>query len=359
MDFGIVTEACLVGSISELDKNPGPEEIRNRYHEVIAEAVLADELGFDVWGTSEQHFYAPVCTIASGEIFLATVAARTKNIKLRTAISLLPFHQPARLAEQIATLDLLSRGRIEFGSGKGNSTRTAGGFGIDVRETDARYNEVMEILIRAWNQDEFSYDGKFYQIPPRRLCPKMSQRPHPPLWYAAIAPSSHTKAGRMGMGLLTLAAGVDLRQLEKRVKLYQDAIRNPEPFSDVVNDRTSVFILAHCAETTERARVEAAQPILAWLKSVIDLYETTMKAAGNDLDFTRTREITSNFDQLDQTDNVLVGDPETLIRKIARYRSIGIGEIFFRMEGLPHDQVMNSIRLIGEHVIPHFKNGLN
>ncbi len=355
MQFGIMTEACMVGDISEIDKVPTVEDFRLRYQGVIEEALLADQLGYSVFGTSEQHFYAPMCTVASGEPFLAAVAAQTKNIKIRTSITLLPFHQPVRVAEQIATLDLLSNGRVEFGSGKGNSTKTAGGFGIDLSETDARWKEAMDIVISAWADDEFSYDGKFYKVPPRRLCPKMIQRPHPPLWYAAISPSSHEKAARMGMGVMSLTAGVDLRQLERRVKIYREAIKNPQPYRDLVQDKFSVYVLAHCAETTEQARKEAEPPMLAYLKGVVELYENTMKAAGNQLDFTKTRETVSNFKLLDETDNVIVGDPETIIKKIKRYESLGVDEIFFRMEGLPHDKVMKSIRLIGEHVIPHFK----
>jgi len=356
MEFGIMTEASMVTDIDSLGKRPDAQALQSRYKEVVAEALLGDQLGYSVFGTSEQHFLAPLCSVSAGELFLATVAAQTKRIRIRTSITLLPFHQPVRVAEQIATLDLLSDGRVEFGSGKGNSTLTAGGFNIDINETDARWMEGMDIVIRAWTQEEFSYQGKYYQVPPRRLSPKMLQRPHPPLWYAAISPPSHERAGLKGMGVMSLTVGINLRQLEKRVKVYRDAIKLAEPYAGVVNDRFSVYCLAHCAETTEQAREDARAPMLAYLKGVVDLYEDTLKSTGSGLDFSETRKTISDFDLLDSSDNVLVGDPPTLVEKIKRYESLGVQEMFFRMEGLPHEKVMNSIKLIGEHVIPHFKN---
>jgi len=355
MEFGIMTEASMISGMDSLGTQPSAQAIQARYQEVIEEALLGDELGYTVFGTSEQHFLAPLCSVSAGELILATVAALTKRIKVRTAITLLPFHQPVRVAEQIATLDVLSNGRVEFGSGKGNSKLTAGGFNIDIAETEERWQEGMDIVIRAWTQDEFSYQGKYYQVPPRRLSPKMIQKPHPKLWYAAISPASHERAGQKGLGVMSLTVGVNLRQLEKRVKTYRAAIKQAEPYAGIVNDRFSVYCLAHCADTNEQARNEARAPMLAYLKGVVDLYEETLKASGSALDFGETRKTISDFDLLDRTDNVLVGDPQTVIEKIKRYESLGVEEIFFRMEGLPHDKVMKSIRLIGEHIIPHFK----
>ena len=346
MDFGILTEACMIGTDTSF---------RDRYHEVLAEARLADEVGFDVWGASEQHFSAPLCSISAGELMLAAAASTTKRIKLRTCITLLPFHQPVRVAEQIATLDLISDGRIEFGSGRGNSAVTAGGFNIELSETEKRWEEGMEVLIRAWTQDEFSYDGQFYKVPPRRLSPKLIQEPHPKLWFAAISPESHKRAARKGMGVMSLSVGVTLKQLQKRIEIYNDAAVSPEPYAGVVNKRFSVYALANCADTNEQARADARAPMLAYLKGVVDLYENTMKSSGASLDFTETRRTISDFDHLDRSDNVIVGDPETVIRKIKRYESMGVEEMMFRIEGMPHHAAMRAIELIGKHVIPAFK----
>ncbi len=346
MDFGIITEASMIG---------GAPTFSARYHEVLAEAKLADEMGFSVFGVSEQHFNAPLCSIPSNEIFLSALAVLTKNIKLRTAITLLPYHHPIRVAEQIATIDILSNGRIEFGSGKGNSLLTSGGFNVDVSELDGRWTEGMDILIKAWSEDEFSYDGKYYKIPPRRLAPTFPRKPHPTLWYAAISPRSHEFAASKGMGVMSLTVGVTLSQLEKRYKAYQDAVDRAEPYAGVVNRKFSVFVLGHCADTNEEAAADAAPPMLGYLKGVVNMYEATVKAGGQNLDFTETHKIISDFDRLNRTDNVIVGDPQTLIQKIKRYEAMGVDEMLLRMEGMSHEKLMHAIELIGKHVIPEFK----
>jgi alkanesulfonate monooxygenase SsuD/methylene tetrahydromethanopterin reductase-like flavin-dependent oxidoreductase (luciferase family) len=346
MDFGIITEASMVG---------GSPTFAARYHEVLEEAKKADEVGFSVFGVSEQHFNAPLCSIPSNEIFLSALAVLTKNIKLRTAITLMPFHHPVRVAEQIATIDILSGGRVEFGSGKGNSLLTSGGFNVDVSELDGRWTEGMDIVVRAWSQDEFSYDGKFYKVPPRRLSPTFPRKPHPDLWYAAISPRSHELAGSKGMGVMSLTVGVTLQQLEKRLKAYTESVKRAEPYAGVLNKKFSVFCLGHCADTNEEAIADAKAPMLGYLKGVVDMYEATVKAGGQNLDFTETRRITSDFDLLNSTDNVIVGDPQVLVRKIKRYEEMGVDEILLRMEGLSHEKLMRAIELIGKHVIPEFK----
>jgi alkanesulfonate monooxygenase SsuD/methylene tetrahydromethanopterin reductase-like flavin-dependent oxidoreductase (luciferase family) len=346
MDFGIITEASMVG---------GAPTFAARYHEVLAEAKKADEVGFSVFGVSEQHFNAPLCSIPSNELFLAALAVTTKNIKLRTAITLMPYHHPVRVAEQVATLDILSNGRVEFGSGKGNSMLTAGGFNVDVSELDERWNEGMDIVVKAWSQDDFSYDGKFYKVPPRRLAPTFPRKPHPELWYAAISPASHARAGHKGMGVMSLTVGVTLAQLEKRIKVYREAICEAEPYAGVLNEKFSVFCLAHCADSDELAADDAKTPMLDYLKGVVDMYEITLKASGQNLDFGETRKVISDFDRLNNTDNVIVGEPATMVRKIKHYQELGCDEILLRMEGLPHEKLMHAIELIGKYVIPEFK----
>src|SRR5690606_16534307 len=153
--------------------------------------------------------------------------------------------------------------------------------------------------------------------------PRPIQSPHPKLWYAAISPESHELAGRTGQGVMSLTVGITLQQLEKRIKLYQQAAQSPEPFfPGAINNRFSVFVLANCADTTEKARQDARKPMLAYLEGVVDLYEKTMRAMGSKLDFTETRKTISDFDQLDATDNIVVGDPETMIKKLKRYEAL-------------------------------------
>ncbi|MDO8588398.1 MAG: LLM class flavin-dependent oxidoreductase, partial [Armatimonadota bacterium] len=155
-----------------------------RYFEVLEEVELAEELGFDFFGAPEQHFLGEYCATSAAECFYGAVAMRTKRIRIRSAITLLPVNHPIKLAEQAATLDILSRGRYEIGTGRSNTLLQLEPFEIPATETRARWAETLEVMVKAFTQDPFSHEGKYFKIPPRSLIPKPVQKPHPPLFVA-------------------------------------------------------------------------------------------------------------------------------------------------------------------------------
>jgi len=347
MEFGMLVEANLQSGSKMITPH-------QRYKEMLEEAVACDKAGFDVFGASEQHFIAPTCVISAPETLLAAVAAITKNIKIRPATILLPFQHPVHVAERLATLDLISDGRVEFGSGKGNSFYTIEGFGLSPDELEDRWFESLQIILKALSGKPFSHTGKYWSVPERTLAPAPLQQPHPPLWYAAISPKSHELAGRLGLGLMTLTVGVDLDKLAERVQIYKKAIQRPEPIGQTVLDKVSCFVQLHCSDTTEQAEEDCKKPFMDYLQSVVDLYEHKLKASGTKVDFTETRK-KINWDYLNNSDQIVVGDPDTVIRKLEHYREAGVDEVFIRAEGIEHDKVMKSIELLGKYVIPHFK----
>lgn len=347
MEFGLLTEANLQSGNKFLS-------FQERYKHVLEEVVLADQMGFDVFGSSEQHFFAPHCVISSLETILAAAAVLTKNIKLRFASILLPFHHPIDSAEKIASVDVLSNGRVEFGTAKGNSWHTLGGYNLDPSEIDDRFHEALEIVLKALNNETFSHDGKFWKIPERSLSPKLVQNDHPPLWYAAISPKSHKLAGEMGVGLMTLTVGVELDQLAKRVEMYREGIKNAKPIGNFITNKVSSFTQLHCAETTQRARDYSEKPFMDYTETVLDLYEQKLQKTGVNLDFSKAR-ANLNWDHLNHADQVIVGNPDEIIEKLERYEEAGVDEVFIRSEGIEHAEVMKSIELLGKYVIPYFK----
>lgn len=346
MDFGLITEG---------NTRDGKLTVQERYQEIIDAAVLADKCGFDVFGAGEQHFVEPLCTISAGEMILGCLAQLTERIRLRTTIMVLPFHNPVSVAERIASIDVLSGGRVEFGSGKGNNALAAEVFGVDFDQGEDRWREGIEIVTRAWGNEEFDYQGKFHSIPPIKLAPNVLQKPHPPLWYAAVSPGAHIHAGQLGLGVMSLTIAVSLSQLEKRVEAYRQGLRDPKPLTGVVNEGVSVFCQMHCAETDRQAREEARGPMVNYMNEAVDLYAEMLSRQGREVDFSKTRALINDFDECDRSDMVLVGDPDTLIEKIKRYESVGVTEMFIRMDGMSREQTMRSIELIGKHVIPEFK----
>ena len=342
MDFGLITEAKLM---------PGQTE-QERFDEIMREVKLADDVGFDVFGASEQHFFAPDCTISAPEMVLAAAARETSRIKLRTSSLSLPLRHPLRAAEQVATLDLLSGGRAEFGTGRGNNAWAADGFEIDVAETTDRWREALEIAVRALSQDTVSASGRFWNFPEVALAPRPVQRPHPDVWYAAVSPDSHRLAGELGLGLMSLTVGVPINTVAERIGIYREAIADATPIAGKITNKTSAYCLILCTDTREQALEIAGQAMLDYLKMAVELYEATTKRTKPDVDFSKLKASLSDIDVLDERGMVILGDPDRCIEQLRRYADAGIDEVFLRMEGVEHKHVMRSIELIGEHVIP-------
>jgi alkanesulfonate monooxygenase SsuD/methylene tetrahydromethanopterin reductase-like flavin-dependent oxidoreductase (luciferase family) len=167
------------------------------YRDTLDLMVLAEKLGFDsVWG-GEEHFYSfGLCP--SPQLFLTAVARETSRIRLGTAISLLPFENPLRKAEDFAMLDILSNGRLNFGVGRGIIPKHFEGFCVDPRESRARYEESLSIIRGSWTQEPFSYEGNFWQVPSLALSPKPVQKPHPPIYRGTISLDSFETAAAVG-----------------------------------------------------------------------------------------------------------------------------------------------------------------
>ena len=159
----------------------GPYNYYHRYKDLVDEAVFAERMEFDFWGTTEQHF-SPKGSISAPEVFFPYLAARTHRIRLRALVTLLPFafNHPVRVAEQISTLDILSDGRADLGVGRGNNILEIEGFGITPDETRAQMWEALEIIEKALTFEEFEHHGELLDLPRRRLVPKPLQTPHPP-----------------------------------------------------------------------------------------------------------------------------------------------------------------------------------
>src|SRR5579862_1148267 len=174
----------------------------------LEQAVLSDQFGYDyVWAT-EHHFLEEYAHSSAPEVFLAAVSQRTKNIRIGHGIVQTPPHinHPARIAERIATLDLLSDGRVEFGTGAGATETELGGFLVPQAEKKNMQLEGMRVAVRMLVETPFTgYQGQFVTVPPRNVVPKPLQKPHPPLWMACSRRESILEAARLGLGALTFS----------------------------------------------------------------------------------------------------------------------------------------------------------
>ncbi|HVM95055.1 MAG TPA: LLM class flavin-dependent oxidoreductase, partial [Candidatus Acidoferrales bacterium] len=230
------------------------DSIHRCYKDSLAQIELADRVGFHTVWAVEHHFLVEFAYLSAPEVFLAAAAARTKNIRIGHGVVLLPhkFNHPIRVAERVAALDLISDGRVEFGTGR-SSQYEQEGFEIDTTVSRDMWQESLEIIPRMWTEDPFEYVGRFVKIPARSVIPKPLQRPHPPIWMAATSPTSWEIAGRNGIGILGLTIFVSVPQLEERIRAYKAALREAKPVGKFINDRVGAFTIVHVAETRQTA----------------------------------------------------------------------------------------------------------
>ncbi len=364
---------------------PKPHDERSEwrcFHEALAQIDLADRLGYDTVWEVEHHFLTEFAHSSAPEVFLAAVAQRTKNIRIGHGVTLLPykFNHPIRVAERVATLDIISNGRVEFGTGRSSQHEQAG-FEIDPNESRDMWQESLEIIPRMWTESPFEYAGKYVKIPPRDVIPKPLQKPHPPIWAAATSPQTWELAGRNGIGILGLTIFVSVKQLEDRVRAYHAALKEAKPVGKFVNDKVGAFTIVHVAETREQAiangGADAAMNYLLYAFRVLggfaDPSGKGMQREYADLEIKSTpyRDLIAKeypliakmqkgectFEELDAEDMVIVGDVDHVARKVERYKKAGLDHFISLMQAdrIPHPAVMKSIELFAKHVMPNFR----
>ena len=348
-----------------------------RYQELIQQAVLADRLGYHSFWTVEHHFLEEMSHSSNPEVLYGAVAALTERIRLGYGVRLTPkpYNHPVRSAESAATLDVISGGRVEFGTGRSTTRAELEGFGIDPRETRAMWAEAVEHIAGCWMNEEHEFQGQYWSMPRRQVLPKPVQKPHPPLWAATGSRETHQLVGEMGMGLLSFSAGVSLEELELRIGLYKEAVaacRNP--VGGFVNDRVATFAMFHCAATTAKA-YENARESFWWYPTVafklVGSVAEMLQEEGADLgDWNYLRYLPGmtaeadwdtafNIEELVDQGVAVAGDPDQCIELCRGFADLGVDLLLCMMNpyAIPHEEVMESIRLTAAHVLPALGRG--
>ena len=194
MEFGLFTE---------FQSPPGMSDAQ-AFDESMAQMCAAEELGYDAVWLAEIHFQQGRSVLSSPLVVAAGIAGRTRRVKIGIAVQVLPLSHPLHLAEDVATLDHLCKGRLDFGVGRSGLPAHYHGYNIPYSESRERFSETLEILLKAWTQERFSHDGKYYQFRDVCITPKPLQKPHPPLRIAATTAETYPMVGRMGRPLLVV-----------------------------------------------------------------------------------------------------------------------------------------------------------
>ncbi|MEA2419171.1 MAG: hypothetical protein QOE60_1377 [Thermoleophilaceae bacterium] len=344
--------------VQEGDMN-GSASFKERYAEMIREAVAAEEAGFSCWGTSEQHFSAPRFAVSAPEVLYGAVAQHTERIKIRNmAAILLTYNHPILVAERTATVDLLSNGRAELATARSNNMYTLEAFGVPPESTREQWSESIDIIARAWQEDPFEYDGKFWKIPPRSLVPMPLQKPHPPLSMIATGKDTPVIAAKKGIGMIAWDNYLGWDYVEAQVRSYKEQIAVAEPIGATVNDHVGYFVAtAFCAETRKEAAERAREVTFDYVKAAVGLYRGMPE---NVPDYKYMRDMADDLEAHSEdmeylqahTPTVLVGTPDDFIVTLRRLEQLGVDEAVLRIDGFGHEHNMRSIRLLGEAVVP-------
>ena len=342
---------------------------RDAYHEVLEQAVLGEQAGFHSLWTVEHHFLEEYSHCSNPEVLYGAIAARTSRLRLGYGVRLMPFpyNHPVRSAESAAVLDIISDGRVEFGTGRSSTRLELEGFGIDPHRTRELWEEAVDVIVAAWTNDVLEWKGKQFSIPPRRVLPKPVQDPHPPLWGATSSPDSHRIMGEKGMGLLSFTIGTSPEELKDRIDLYRDGLTRAKPVGKFVNGRAGTFTMVNVARTREQARANAAESFEWYAKAGTEAVASVAKwmrelgqesgtyAYGDALADLDTSFLTYDF--LESTGACIVGTPEACIETAKRYEAAGCDLLLCLMNPykVPHKAVMESIELMGKYVIPALK----
>ena len=356
MRFGFLTEG----------DTPRGASVADRYHEVIREAQFAEEHGFDFWGASEQHFTGPVATISAPEVLFAAVAHATTKIKIRSmSCVMLHFNHPLRVAERLATLDIISRGRMEFGTARGNNHHVVTTFGIDASTSRAEWEETLTVVVKALTQDPVEHHGAFYDFPPITVWPRLHQPEFPRIFLSSTSLETHQKAGEVGIGLTSFTF-YGWEYMEEALNAYKKAVAKAKPFPGAkVNDSMGVLFVGGQVASTHAKALELARPgALGFMKFLIGFFGT-MGEQGPDYAYLKDwqKMIAGHEDDLEYMNEALPlmlnGTPDEVIEKLKKFEALGVDEAIFRIDGNGHRAIMEGIEMLGRYVIPEFKNPAN
>jgi alkanesulfonate monooxygenase SsuD/methylene tetrahydromethanopterin reductase-like flavin-dependent oxidoreductase (luciferase family) len=363
---------------------PRPWDERSEYQllqDALDQCELADELGFEYVWEVEHHFLEEYSHSSAPEVFLGAVSQRTKRIKLGHGIVQTPppFNHPARIAERMATLDLVSGGRAQFGTGEAGSEAELGGFLIDPVQKRAMWEEGLRVAVRCMTETPFTgHTGDWVTMPPRNVVPKPLQKPHPPIWVACSRRDTIHLAALKGIGALTFAF-IDPEEANHWVSDYYDTFEKEcVPIGDAVNPNVACVTTFMCAATEDEAMRRGTEGANFFGYSLAHYYlfgqhqpgrtdvwaEFEERRAQQGYDPEAVRRAAAHPERLGAKAveqgvaglRGAVGTPEQLREFLRRYEEYGVDQVIFVSQAGKnrHEDIMESLALFGREVLPEF-----
>lgn len=353
MKFGLMSQI-------QIPRPWEPNAEADAYRNLLDQSVAGEAAGFDYVWLTEMHFFRQIGHSPCPDLLHAALSQRTSRIRLGFAVLLLPLHHPYNLAERLATVDLLSGGRVDFGFGRGSTPYMTDAFGVDRDTSRELSHEALAATLRMIRDEEFSgLEGEFFDLPARHVVPRTIQQPHPPLWIAASNLSTYEFAARQGVGVIGVTRN-SIDETRDAIRTYRETIRSvdrEEFVGSVPNEHVAAFALS-CCHKDDRIGRDIACAAARWYNGDNDVELNRVRfasAGGKDAVVAKFR--SRSNDELIEDGMAIGGNPDSICRQLEKWADAGLDQMIFVLQAgnTTHAQVLESIELIGKHVIPNFR----
>ena len=339
---------------------------RKAYKDCVEQIVLADQKGFHTAWLVEHHFREGRSHMPCNDVVLGALSQITKNIRLGFGVSLMPheFIHTARIAEKVATVDLLSQGRAEWGMGRSTPMEQIA-FGVDVPNSKKKMLAAAKTVTGMWEEEYYEEHSEYLDFPARMVTPKPYQYPHPPCWMAATSEDTIRLAGENGLGLLCFSIMQPLDKLAALIRVYREAQKTAKPVTRVHTNKVGVYTLVHCTEDRRKFETNRVwESVWWWYASVAEftlkweLAHMAPEVQAQAFPLLKAQ-AEGKFDmhKFDEEDMVIIGTPEECLAKFLKYEDIGVDQVlcYVNWGYLPQEAMLDCITLLGDYVIPELK----
>lgn len=318
--------------------------MQNMYRDMTREAQFAEELGYVSFSIPEHHF-TNALVHPNALLSAVHVAAHTKRVPVMTAVSVLPFHNIPLLAGEIAQADCLTNGRIEVGVGRGAYRYEFRRMQVPMEEAHERFADSLDLLVKLLSEEDVSWNSRYYSIPPTTITPRPVRQPHTPIWFAGTSAETLEYAAARGFPVMT----TPLRESFSKVVVQVEGFKRgrERAVGDRARIKLSMLIMAFVTES-RRQTDEMVQHALGRHRRFLNVFGTDGEVTGGAI---RPYDSDLTAEQIEE--NLVIGPPEVVAEKIARYAALGIDNLQLNMNfGAPHEQVLRSLELFARRVMP-------
>lgn len=330
-----------------MDHNPDRPDTE-LYDEVLEQAVLAEELGYDSIWLTEHHFTRFYGRCPSPLLLAVKIGSMTKRIRIGVGVRVLPLDHPLRVAEEAAQTDLLIGGRLDLGVGTGYAKHEFESFGVPIEERYERFNEGVQILKGAWTQEPYSFEGKYYKFKDVTVLPRPVQSPHTPLWGAVASPASASIAAAAGNHIMAAATGATPNETLRKV--YDAAaegwVNGGHPVDQL---QFAINHWVYAADSVADAKRDVGEKVEGFVRHNVRSFPHVSRLTADEI----------TYDKLVENQFLVHGDPDTCAAVIAKLqREVGLTQLMCRTRigGVDRAKTMRSMEIFGRHVIPRFRN---